>query len=82
MVVIPFQERSVLSPKAEGGVLVLHSDVPCWTLGSSLEWPVESDPRRAQWVGQGDTEPRNGGLGDAGGLEPGREWAWGLTNPL
>lgn len=72
----------MLSPKAEGGALVLCSDVPCWTLGSSLEWSVESDPRRAQWVGQGDTEPRHGGLGVAGGLEPCREWAWSLTNPL
>lgn len=32
----------MLSPKAEGGALVLCSDVPCWTLGPpwSGQWTV------------------------------------------
>lgn len=62
---------------------MLHSDVPCRTLGFSLECSVDSDLRTAQGVGQGATEPWHGDLEDAGGLKLSKEWLWCFgANPL
>lgn len=57
MVTLP-SRRDLCKPlEAKAGALVLHADVPRWPLGSSLEWSLDSDLRRAQRVGQGATEP-------------------------